>query len=229
MNERTARDECTQRLGPERGEANRGMVPRAMAPSAGAGTERAGTVQSGARSPSGCGASAPSSPCRPPMPALRRGSRATGPSTLRDPTSSHSSAPRAYVQRDGLGSPRFSAESARSPAPGPDPTVRAGSRQIRLPHGNGHSPAASRRSGPRPRSHRHPPRRVVRDTRVRSAPTQSRRLATSSASDGFVWSRSDRIGRPSDVPGTGGQGTPTAGSSHAKPSSSDPSNSFVTR
>ena len=72
----------------------------------------------------------------------------------------------------------------------------------------------------------------VRATAVRClrAPGQSRRPATSSASEGFVRSRPDRIGRPSGVPGTGcGQGTPTAGSSQAKPSSSLPSYSFVTR
>ena len=64
---------------------------------------------------------------------------------------------------------------------------------------------------------------------ARGRPDQPRRRATSSASGGFDRSRSDRIGRPSAVPGTGGHGTPTAGSSHAKPSSSLPSNSFVTR
>ena len=58
---------------------------------------------------------------------------------------------------------------------------------------------------------------------------QPRRRATSSASGGFDRSRPDRIGRPSAVPPTCGHGTPTAGSSHAKPSSSLPSNSFVTR
>ncbi len=66
------------------------------------------------------------------------------------------------------------------------------------------------------------------DARRGMLPRQSRRLATSSARVGFERSRSDRIGRPSGV-ATAGHGTPTAGSSHANPSSSLPSYSFVTR
>src|SRR5829696_4921531 len=58
---------------------------------------------------------------------------------------------------------------------------------------------------------------------------QARRLSTSSARFAFEPSRSDRIGRPSAALAIRGHGTATAGSSHAKPSSSLPSNSFVTR
>src|SRR5262245_44276289 len=67
---------------------------------------------------------------------------------------------------------------------------------------------------------------------VTGGPVQSgveRRRTTRSASDGFDVSRPDSTGRPSGVASSTGQGTPTAGSSQAKPSSSDPSYSFVTR
>src|SRR5262245_41292602 len=60
-------------------------------------------------------------------------------------------------------------------------------------------------------------------------PASARSRPASSSSGGFEPSRPDRIGRPSGVPSRIGQGTSTAGSSQAKPSSSEPSYSFVTR
>jgi hypothetical protein len=109
------------------------------------------------------------------------------------------------------------------------PTVpAAGAAACSGPAGLASSGQDRRRQSPERRrstARSRPPRRL------RFSPTsaQARRPATSSASDGFTWSLSDRMGRPSGVASRAGQGTPTAGSSQAKPSSSLPSNSLVTR
>ena len=83
---------------------------------------------------------------------------------------------------------------------------------------------APSRDGPAGREQMVPPVSGRRDDA-----RQPRRRATRSASVGLERSRSDRIGCPSGAPATAGQGTPTAGSSQAKPSSSVPSYSLVTR
>ena len=75
-----------------------------------------------------------------------------------------------------------------------------------------------RRQGSRATPSRHRSRCPAATRSVGSA-----QASTRSVSLGFDRSRSDRIGRPSAVASMTGQGTPTAGSSQANPSSSDPS------
>ena len=65
-------------------------------------------------------------------------------------------------------------------------------------------------------------------TRCQGQPVVRNR-PTSSVSDGFVRSRSERIGLPSGVSWTAGHVTAASGSSQANPSSSLPSYAFVTR
>src|SRR5215218_1302383 len=78
-----------------------------------------------------------------------------------------------------------------------------------------------------PRTERWGVGRYVADSRL--AASQPRRLATNSAKGGFDLSLSERIGSESGVAVIGGHVTPASESSHANPSSSELSNSFVTR
>src|SRR5450756_2340332 len=98
-------------------------------------------------------------------------------------------------------------------------------------HGRRARPAQSpdRLNRPRPSGYGEPGSGGLVQSGSRRGGHSARRRATSAASDGLARSRSERIGRPSGVPGTSGHGTLASASSQANPSSSEPSYSFVTR